>query len=159
MNNPLWHVQLSDTHPQYQQVSLCRRPGYPNHEVVIVNAQKLIQYSGQDICPGYVIKPVEEWPLAKRQGLFEFLAPPKPYEHHVEMPIISFNEATIDKHEPWFWLFRRKREQRIQYVSYINGRHRTSYLVYAGAKEIPVMCHKNEVSMLNMHCTNIKMST
>ncbi len=154
MNDPLWHVQLNNAHPQYQQVSLRRRPGYPDHEVVIVEAQKLIQYSAQDIRTSYVIGPVEAWDPVKRHGLFEFLAPPKPREQHVEMPIVSFNEVTVYERESYLWLFSRIRQRQVQYVAYTNGRHRARYLADAGATEIPVMCHKHEVRMLIAHCTS-----
>ena len=95
MNDQLWHVQLSDAHPQYQQVSLRRRTGYTDHVVVIVDAQKLFQYSAQNPQAGYVIGLVETRDPAKRQGLFEFLSPPRPREQYVEMPIVSFNEVTV----------------------------------------------------------------
>ncbi|CAM5317148.1 plasmid fertility inhibition factor family protein [Thauera mechernichensis] len=158
MNDPLWHVRLSDGHPRYQQVSLRRRPGYPNHEVVIVDAQKLIQYSAQDFRAGYVIGPVGTWDPRKRQGLFEFLAPPGPRERHVEMPIVSFNEVTVYERESYLWLFSHIRSRQVQYVGYTNGRHRARYLADAGARDIPVMCHKDEVHVLRAHCTSAGMA-
>jgi hypothetical protein len=152
MDDLLWHVQLSVAHPQYQQVSLRRRPGYPDHEVVIVDAQKLIRYSSQDLRVGYVIGPVETWDADKRKGMFEFLAPPKLREQHVEMPIVSFNEVTVSEREACFWLFKRARQRHLQYVSYTNGRHRARYLASTGALEIPVMCRKDQVGILSAHC-------
>lgn len=155
MNDLLWHGQLSDAHPQYKRVSLRRRPGYLDHEVIIVNAQKLIQYSAQDIQTSYVIGPIETWDPAKRQGLFDFLAPPKPREQHVEMPIVSFNVVTVYERERYRWLFSSERQRQVHYVSYTNVRHRARYLADAGAKEIPVMCHRNELQMLIAHCTSV----
>lgn len=156
MDDLLWHVQLSDTHPQYQRVSLRRRPKYPDHEVVIVDAQKLIHYSAQDIHPSYVVGPVETWDPAKRQGLFEFLAPPRPREQHVEMPIVSFNDITVYERESYLWFFYRLRPREVQYVAYTNGRHRARYLADAGAKEIPVMCPRDQVHLIREHCASTK---
>lgn len=147
----LWRVRLSDSHPGYQQVSLRRRPGYPDYQVVMVDAKKLIDYSDQDI-RGFVIPPVEQWDVEKRRGMFAFLAPPTPRERHVEMPIVSFNRVSIVRREPFLWIFRRTKAYQAKYVSYTNGRHRARYLYYAGATGIPVMCHKNNVDALLAHC-------
>ena len=56
MNNLLWHVLLSDAHPQYQQTSRFRRSGHLDYEIAIVDAQKLIQYSAKDVRTGYVTR-------------------------------------------------------------------------------------------------------
>ena len=156
MDDLLWHVRLSDTHPQYQSVSLRRRPRYPDHEVVVVDAQKLIHYSAQDIRRSYVVGPVETWHPAKRQGLFEFLAPPRPGEQHVEMPIVSFNDITVHDRESYLWFFYRLRPREVRYVAYTNGRHRARYMADAGAKEIPVMCPRDQVQLFRERCESTK---
>lgn len=147
----LWHVQLDGTHPSYQSVALRRRPGYANYEVVEVVAERLIHYSNQDI-RGYVIPPVEQWQADKRKGIFNFLAPPKPTERYIEMPVISFNERDVIHYERKWLFFKRQVMSRLKYIGYTNGRHRTRYLYYAGAKVIPVMCPASEVNALRTHC-------
>lgn len=151
-DDELWHVQLDSTHPGYQSVALRRRAGYVNYEVVEVDAERLIHYSNQDI-RGYVLAPVEAWSPGKRQGIFNFLAPPGPRECPVEMPIISFNERDVIRYERKWLIFKKAIPFRLKYIGYTNGRHRTRYLYYAGAKRIPVMCHISEVDALKAHCT------
>lgn len=120
--------------------------------MVSVDALKLIHFSDQNPL-GYAVASVEHWDEAKRQGIFEFLAPPGPLERPVEMPIISFNMASLAYREPFLWFFSRRYVRRVKYVGYTNGRHRARYLHYAGATEIPVMCHKDQVAALLEHCT------
>lgn len=150
-DDELWHVQLDSAHPDYQSVALRRRPGHTNYEVVEVDAEKLIHYSNQDI-RGYVIAPVEYWQPDKRQGIFNFLAPPGPREQPVEMPVISFNERDVFHYERKWLFFKKAVQLRLKYIGYTNGRHRSRYLYYAGAKRIPVMCHISEVDALKAHC-------
>lgn len=150
-DDELWNVQLDSTHPQYQSVALRRRPGYTNYEVVEVDSEKLIHYSNQDI-RGYVIAPVEDWQPDKRQGIFNFLAPPGPLEQPVEMPVISFNERDVIYYERKWLFFKTAVQHRLKYIGYTNGRHRSRYLYFAGAKRIPVMCHISEVDALKAHC-------
>jgi hypothetical protein len=152
MNTALYEVMLSADHPGYQSVSLRRRLGKDNYEVVMVNVQKLIHYSDQNEKPSFVVSPVEEWAPDKRQGMFEFLAPPGPMEQHVEMPVVSFNEAREEGKEPILGIFGGKPERVLRWVGYTNGRHRTRYLHFAGAQEMPVMCHKDQVAGLQQHC-------
>ncbi|WP_338502056.1 hypothetical protein VRB50_22295 [Pseudomonas poae] len=150
-DDELFHVQLGKDHPNYQSVVLRRRPGYVNYEVVEVDTEKLIHYSNQDI-RGYVLAPVEDWQPAKREGIFCFLAPPGPREQPVEMPVISFNERDVVQYERKWRFFKKAVVYRLKYIGYTNGRHRTRYLYFAGAKRIPVMCHISEVDALKAHC-------
>lgn len=150
-DDELWHVRLDGAHPDYQSVSLRRRPGYANYEVVEVDTEKLIHYSNQDI-RGYVIAPVEDWRPDKRQGIFNFLAPPGPREQPVEMPVISFNERDVIHYERKWLFFKKAVPLRLKYIGYTNGRHRSRYLYFAGAKRIPVMCHISQVDALKAHC-------
>lgn len=152
-DDELFHVQLDDHHPNYQSVALRRRPGCVHYEVVEVDTAKLVHYSNHDI-EGYVLAPVEEWNQDKRKGIFRFLAPPGPREQPVEMPIIAFRERTIFQRERK-WLFFEKDVARSQrYIGYTDGRHRTRYLYFAGAKRIPVMCHTTEIEALRAHCSD-----
>ncbi|MBD8710112.1 hypothetical protein IFT47_26100 [Pseudomonas sp. CFBP 13711] len=152
MNTDLYEVSLSGDHPGYQSVSLRCRPGYDNHVVVMVDVQKLIHYSDQHEHQSFVVSPVEEWDQDKRQGIFEFLAPPSPKERHVEMPIVSFNEVKEESEQPILKILGRRSERVSRWVGYTNGRHRTRYLHFAGAQEMPVMCHKDQVALLEQYC-------
>jgi len=153
MSQQLWHVQLDSTHPGDQSVYLRRPNGYENYEVVEVDAERLIHYSNQDI-RGYVLAPAEQWPPAKRQGLYRFLAPPGPRERHVEMPIIAFNERDVIYVEKRWLFFRKRTPGQLRYIGYTNGRHRVRYLYSAGAKRIPVLCHISQVDALKAHCAS-----
>lgn len=152
MEKDLWHVRLSAAHPEYQQVSFRRSEVHENYQVVVVDAKKLIHYSDRDI-PGYVIAPVEQWDAEKRKGIAAFLAPPTHTQRHVEMPIVSFNESVRTYRKRYLWLFTKTESEVVKYVSYTNGRHRTRYLIYAGATEIPVLCHNDHVAALREHCS------
>lgn len=151
-DDELFQVKLDDHHPNYQSITLRRRPGYEHYEVVEVDMGKLIHYSNNDL-EGYVLAPVEEWRIDKREGIFRFLAPPGPREQPVEMPVISFRERKVLQRDRK-WFFFEKDVMRIQkYIGYTNGRHRTRYMCFAGAKRIPVMCHTTEVEALRAHCS------
>lgn len=152
MNNELFDVRLSGTHPGYQTVNLCRRPGKDHYVVVIVDLQKLILYSDQHLHSSFVIPPAENWTNEERKRMFDFLAPPSPEERHVEMPIVSFNEVQVLFREPVLKFFSRRRERLLRYVGYTNGRHRTRYLHFAGALAIPVMCHESQSQLIQRYC-------
>lgn len=152
MNDILFDIRLSDTHPSYQNVSLRRRPGKDNYVVVTVDVQKLIHYSNQHIHSSFVLAPAKDWTEGQRQRMLAFLAPPTSLERHVEMPVVSFNEVLVHYREPAFKFFSRRRDRLVRYVGYTNGRHRTRYLHFAGALEMPVMCHKSEVDTLLRYC-------
>lgn len=151
-DDELWHVQLDSTHPKYQSVALRRRPGYMNYEVVEVDTEKLIHYSNHGI-RGYVITPVEDWQAGEQQRIFNFLAPPGPLERPVEMPVISFNERDVIHYERKWLFFKKAVPLCLKYIGYTNGRHRSRYLYFAGAKRIPVMCHSSQVDALKAHCS------
>lgn len=156
-DDELFQVQLGDDHPNYQSVTLRRRPGYEHYEVVEVDMGKLIHYSNHDL-KGYVLAPVEKWRQDKREGIFRFLAPPGPREQPVEMPVISFRERRIFQRQRKWVLFK-KDVMRIQrYIGYTNGRHRTRYIDFAGAKRIPVMCHTTEAEALIAYCSGQRIS-
>lgn len=156
-DDELFQVKLDDHHPNYQSITLRRRPGYEHYEVVEVDMGKLIHYSNHDL-EGYVLAPFEEWRKDKREGIFRFLAPPGPREQPVEMPVISFRERKIFQRERK-WIFFEKDVMRIQrYIGYTDGRHRTRYMYFAGAKRIPVMCHTTEVEALRAYCSGQRIS-
>lgn len=52
----LFEVKLNYHHPDYQSITLRRRPGYEHYKVVEVDMGKLIHYSNQDL-EGYVLLP------------------------------------------------------------------------------------------------------
>ena len=152
-DDELFHVQLDDHHPTYQSVALRRRPGYEHYEVVEVDMAKLIHYSNYDL-EGYVLAPVEQWRKDKREGIFRFLAPPGAREQAVEMPVISFRERKVFQRERKWLFFEKDVVHTQRYIGYTNGRHRTRYLYFAGAKRLPVKCHTTEVAALKTHCSN-----
>lgn len=152
MSQETWQVQLSETHPVYQTVSLRRRSGYDNHVVMMVDLKKLIHYSDKHIHPSYVARPVSEWSEEKREGVFQLLAPPTPMEIPAEMPIASFNEMLVVREKRFLKLFSWRYESLARYVGYTNGRHRTRYLLFAGATQIPVMVHEEQASAMQRYC-------
>lgn len=144
-------MQLGADHPEYQSVALRRRSGCKNYKVVEVDADKLIHYSNLNR-PDFVIAPVECWQPSEREAFFQFLAPPRPLEKPVEMPIISFNDECVVQYVRKWCFFKVAVRHRRIYIGYTNGRHRTRYLYYAGAKLIPVMCPDSDVSALKFYC-------
>jgi hypothetical protein len=118
----------------------------------MVDVQKLVHYSDQHEHQSFVVLPVVNWDQDKRQGIFEFLAPPGPKEQHVEMPIVSFNEVKEESKHHILKILGRRSERVSRWVGYTNGRHRTRYLHFAGAQEMPVMCHKDQAEALHEYC-------
>jgi hypothetical protein len=139
MSTPLINVQLSETHPDYQKVNFRRLPGRDNYVIVIVNLEKLIHYSDLNPHSSEIAPPVEDWPESERLRAHAFLAPPKALEREIEMPVVSFNESIGVSGV-------------VHHVGYTKGRHRTRYLHFAGAVEIPVLCQLNQAEALQQYC-------
>ncbi|SPZ02576.1 Uncharacterised protein [Pseudomonas luteola] len=153
--NGVWHVPLSANHPEYQSVGLRRRHNDDSHTVIIVDVKRLIEYSDNDL-PCYVKEPVEQWSEHDKQGVFDFLKPPTARQTYIEMPIVAFGTRTRYFRVPRFKIFQeifqKTESEEVNYVSYVNGRHRTRYLAYAGAIQMPVMCSIKVAESLRLHC-------
>ncbi|MXI45787.1 hypothetical protein GRW89_04620 [Pseudomonas moraviensis] len=68
------------------------------------------------------------------------------------MPIVSFNEVKEESKQNILKILGRRSERVSRWVGYTNGRHRTRYLYFAGAKKMPVMCHKDQAADLEQYC-------
>lgn len=151
MSRNVYVVDLDSSHPGYQSVTLCSPSGYDKYVVVMVDVEKLIFYSNQDL-PCYVVKPVSEWDKTKRDGIYEFLAPLGPNDCCVRMPIVHFYEEAFELKRPFWKIFGARSVQVLRWISYTNGRHRTRYLHFAGAKRMPVLCRDNEAAEISRYC-------
>lgn len=143
-SNGTWSVPLPASHAPYRFVQLKRRfPTLAEYRVVVVDVAAFMNCYSRDQ-PGYVIPTVENWPDDKSCGLRKFLDPND--AGIPEMAVVSFELATRKR---WLGLFGEVTEG---VISFINGRHRSRYLQFAGAKCFPVETHASSADGLLKYC-------
>ncbi|WP_431189936.1 plasmid fertility inhibition factor family protein [Cupriavidus oxalaticus] len=109
--------------------------------VILVNAGKLLSCWERD---SYIVGPVGHWPSSKRAGIEEFL--------DEKGGAINVPRAGIHMQEfprSW-WSLRPKTPAPV--VSFINGRHRTRYLIDAGVDCVPIQVHASQSALLREIC-------
>lgn len=141
---PVWIVPLSD-HPWYDHVRLKRVfvADGTRHEVVLVDAHKLISCAARDDTD-YVLRPVNEWHSGKVRGIREFLDPANP--RIPQMPYVTVSTRRGPGLLGWLGI------EREGVVAFRNGQHRARYLAEAGARWFPVEVHEREVTLLRQVC-------
>src|SRR5690606_4067907 len=139
-----WIVQLAALHRGYSFVRLKKDlPDHPNYEVVIVDSERFLQCCAREH-PDYVIGDVDTWSEDKRTGLHTFL---DPFDRGTPcMPRVGIH---LRSRKRWFGLLGQVSEY---YVSFVNGRHRSRYLHYAGATSFPVQIHREQADTLRLVC-------
>lgn len=143
-SNDVWTVPLPVTHTPYAMIQLKRRfKALPDYLVVIVDTVAFMDcYSREQ--PGFIIPPVNSWPTEKQDGIRQLL---DPNDGGIpEMALVSFELASRKK---WFGRWGAVTEG---VVSFTNGRHRSRYLQYAGAKCFPVETHVSQAEDLLRYC-------
>lgn len=138
-----WPVQLAPNHTPYSICHFKRElPENPDYTVVLVDTRKFMEcYHREMKC--YVIPTAENWTQEKREGIRNFLDPSTGAPH---MPRVGFNVR--EKKRLWGFL----QSEIFGVVSFVNGRHRARYLLYAGAKCFPVEVHKGDAPFILQYC-------
>jgi hypothetical protein len=113
------------------------------HEVVLVDARKLLQCASRDDTD-YVLRPVDEWHSGKVRGIREFLDPAN--SRIPEMPYVTITAKRAPGLIGWLGL------EREGVVAFRNGQHRARYLASAGARWFPVEVHEREAALLRQYC-------
>jgi hypothetical protein len=67
------------------------------------------------------------------------------------MQIVSFNVPKEQSKQPILKILCRRSEPISRCVGYTNGRHRTRYFRFGGAKQMPVIWYKNQAADLEQH--------
>lgn len=138
-----WSVKLRGSHSDYQEIKLRRElPDDPNYTVVIVDIEKFMRMN-QNEQECYIIPPPPSWEPGREEGLKEFLNSSSGVPN---MPQVDFYLNTVKK---YFGLFG---EKTVGVASFINGRHRTAYMHYHGAKYLPVEVHVDSANLLKEYC-------
>lgn len=150
-NNQIWKVTLSANHDGFNYVVFKKPDCYTNYTVIEVDMDKFIFYCEQnnDI---KMAPPVNLWDINKVEGVRDFLSPPKKNEYYPEMPIVSFNMRYKITVERKLLFFRKEVKTLEKFVGFTNGRHRTRYLQFAGAKKMWVLCSNIYCDDLEEHC-------
>ncbi|WP_411860284.1 plasmid fertility inhibition factor family protein [Cupriavidus sp. TA19] len=109
--------------------------------VIVVCAGKLLSCWERD---SYIVGPVGHWPSSKRAGIEEFL--------NEEGGAINVPRAGIymQQVQRSWWSLRAKPPAPV--VSFINGRHRTRYLIDAGVNSLPIQVHASQAALLREVC-------
>lgn len=139
-----WTVQLAQTHAPYSQIVLQRPlPEHSWYSVVVVDVAKFMACvrNGNQLR----IPEIPLWSDDKRECLCSHLDPAGGDEP--VMPRTSIEEVQVKR---WYGL----RPPSIHaVVSFTNGRHRSAYMEFAGAKKMPVEVLTDQVDLFVKHCT------
>ena len=147
----LWRIDLPNSQVPIDYTLMRREiQGYGNNrpllrpdcKVVIVDLAKFIGLVEQapDVVPRAI-----NWSNEKLAGMTEFLKPCPDSAISVPMPIVGRHFYTIKK----LW---KSKEEKVFYATFINGRHRTRFLEYGGAKTIPVEVSDESVNFYMTTC-------
>jgi hypothetical protein len=139
-----WAVQLGRSHAPYPQILLQRTlPDNSRYAVVVVDVAKFMACvrNGNQLR----IPEIQLWSEEKREGLCSHLDP-----SGVGVPVMpraSIEEVQVKR---WFGL---RTPSIYAVVSFTNGRHRSAYMEFAGATQMPVEVLTDQVDLFVMHCT------
>lgn len=138
-----WSVKLNPNHTPYNICNFKRElPNNLNYTVVIVDTERFMEcYHNEMKC--YVIATADKWTHEKREGIRDFLDPNTGAPH---MPRIGF--VIRERKRLWGLI----KPETFAVVSFTNGRHRSRYLQYAGAKCFPVEVHTKQAPLLLQYC-------
>lgn len=120
----------------------------PDHKVVIVDLAKFIELVEQ-APPKRVVPCAANWSDEELTGMTEFLKPCPASAASVLMPIVGHYFRTIKKQQ---WPFWKSKEEKVFYADFTNGRHRTRFLEYGGAKTMPVEVNGDSVDFYMRTC-------
>ncbi|WP_410054275.1 plasmid fertility inhibition factor family protein [Cupriavidus sp. BIC8F] len=109
--------------------------------VIPVNVGKLLSCWERD---SYIVGPVGHWPSSKRAGIVAFL---DERGGAINVPRAGIHMQQFPR--PW-WSLRPKPPAPV--VSFINGRHRTRYLIDAGVNSLPIQVHASQAALLREVC-------
>ncbi|TYK74147.1 hypothetical protein FSY45_20125 [Comamonas sp. Z1] len=139
-----WTVQLAQTHAPYSQIFLQRTlPNHSWYSVVVVDVAKFMACvrNGNQLR----IPDIQLWSDEKREGLCSHLDP-----GGVGVPVMPRSSIEEVQVKRWFGLM----PPRIHaVVSFTNGRHRSAYMEFAGAKQMPVEVLTDQVDLFVKYCT------
>lgn len=127
----------------------------PECRVIIVDLSKFIAMI-ENNDPEYVVSEFNTWAAEKQLGIIEFMRPNEISDFQgngsVLMPVVGHHHRKEIDPMPW-WKFRSPRLTRtIEYASFANGRHRTRFLQYAGAADMPIEVDPSSVDWYMRTC-------
>ncbi|SDK53142.1 hypothetical protein SAMN05192566_1546 [Methylophilus rhizosphaerae] len=139
----IWTVPLAANHTPYNFVKLKRRFDRNDYCVVVVDTAAFMECFSREM-PGYIIPTVDRWQLDRKEAIQKFLDPNG--NGVPEMPVVSFELSSRKK---WFGLLQDVVEG---VISFTNGRHRSRYLQFSGAKCFPVQINISSAEELRKYC-------
>jgi hypothetical protein len=140
----LWIVQLAKTHKPYPRIVLKRDlPDNSDFTVVVVDMKKFMACVRRDE-ERWQIPAIQNWLEGKQAGISKYLDPADTGVPVMARP--SIQEVRVKR---WFGL---KSPITFAVVSFTNGRHRASYMEYAGAKTMPVEVRVSQVALFQKYC-------
>lgn len=137
-----WTVQLAQTHAPYSQIFLQRTlPDHSWYSVVVVDVAKFMACvrNGNQLR----IPDIQLWSDEKREGLCSHLDP-----GGVGVPVMPRSSIEEVQVKRWFGLMPPSIHA---VVSFTNGRHRSAYMEFAGAKKMPVEVLTDQVDLFVRH--------
>ncbi|MDO8336538.1 MAG: hypothetical protein Q7T74_07215, partial [Candidatus Saccharibacteria bacterium] len=146
-----FEVYLSPEHTDYSSVQLRRRyESLPDYTVIWIDTERFMACFERD---HFVIPPVSEWDEAKLNHVRDTLRPDRRGLRLPEMPVAHLRLVFRTVYSG-FWGFFKLFGQQVNFpvIAFSNGRHRSRYLQYAGAKTFPVEIELSNLELVRLHC-------
>lgn len=138
----------------YKSIRFQVDPTYQEQrEVWMVNPQAIIDLPSNVL--KFPLPPVQQWQDDKREGLRSFLSPELDGRHrvkHAYMPRLSAYRTRENRTPTLLEKFLGIRPRTVieELVVFGNGRHRTAFSAYAGARMIPVQIKSESAANLRI---------
>ena len=127
------------------------RECYKDYTVIWVDLEKFIHFAEKapDI---KFASHASSWEKEKREAYILGNDPKDPVGL-LNTPRVVFNDDEVNVIESKLLGFmKKKRTKKLQYIGFVNGRHRTRIAEFLGAKKIPVQVHNNNAELMKKYC-------
>ncbi len=142
-----WAITLGEVHAPYPQVVMHR--GFlavADYTMVIVDTVKFIECCNND---GRWIEPANQWERSRLHKHRDNLNPTIARGGSLKMPVVGIYPKKYFVSKWWGWSGSWEDRHAIRFT---NGRHRTRYLEFAGAKAFPVEVELSQAQLLRETC-------
>lgn len=146
-----FEVSLSPEHANFSSVHFHRRyESLPDYTVIWIDTERFMACFERD---HFVIPPVSEWNESRFNHVRDNLMPDRRGLRSPEMPVAHLRLVTRTVY-PRFWGFFGLFGKQVTFpvIAFTNGRHRSRYLQYAGAKTFPVEIELSNLELVCLHC-------
>lgn len=138
----IFTVSLAPSFLPFSEVHFRRRNGeVPNYDVVHVDAQKFLYFF--EIAEGNFVPTFDKFKDKDKENMLRYLSRPQNHWDLPDMPMLRISMESRKFYPKIFHSFFKSldlfgRSQLVPIFQFVNGRHRTRFLQFAGAKSFYV---------------------